>query len=580
MARTAVLAALLVLAAASARAEEADLIVNARVGQFPTVTVTVNVRDHATGARVGGLGKEAFQVREDMVPAELVSLEERHFESAPQVDVVFVFDTTGSMAEEIEGLVRKSKEFADILAQTGYDYRLALVSFSDVVEKTFPYTADVDAFKKQLSRLSANGGGDEPENQLDALVEAANRLPHRPGAQKIFLLVTDASFHSHDKVTSRTAQGVVETLKGKGIWLHVVGPDLEPYHWMPARLGGSFFDKDSGDFKQLVHSLAGGVAVTYVLTYQSPRPEDDATRRAVEVRVKTDRYTGVDATQYQSPSWVSASSRADFFQGEESAYAPRHVVDGDPLTVWAEGVPGDGAGEWLRFRFGKAVPVSRVALQAAAAGGFARPKEVRVVFDDASTRTFTLANDATLQAFAVAPAVTSGSMDLEIVSTYGGAEMTALAEVELSTGTPPVLLDRMAGSRASKVSLDTAESLNQKGVEAYHKGRLAESIALYVQALEKDPTHAQCWSNLGLAYRKVDDFPNAITANRKSISLARGGTRQGVMASSYYNIARIFEARGDWAQALQNYWWAQQNKPGKVYTDAISRMNAKLGRTE
>ncbi|QRN93689.1 tetratricopeptide repeat protein [Archangium violaceum] len=573
-------AASLCLAASTAGAAAPEVIITPQSSQFPFIKLTVNVRDRGTGKRIGGLTREAFSVREDMSPGELVSFEEQRQEgtaTASPVDVVFVFDQTGSMSEEIAGLVERSRQFADILGDSGFDFRLALVSYSDRVERVFPYTSDVEAFKRQLSKLTADGGDDEPENQLDALVEAS-KLPHRPGAKKVFLLVTDASFHSSDSITSRTAQGVVESLQSKGVQLHVVGPDLEPYHWMPERLGGTFFDKDSGDFQEIVRSLAGGVAVNYVVSYRSPRPQDDATRRAVEVRVKVGKDTGLDATQYQAPSWVTASSRMDFFAGEESRYAPLHVVDGSPDTVWAEGVPGQGIGEWLHMRFEKQESVSRVALTPPPAG-YGCPKEVRLTLGSYS-KVVTLEKGKGRQEFDLSPAVSAGSLELEIVSVYGGSDLTGLAEVQVYTGEPPALLERISRSRRTVAETDSAQSLNKKGEQLYHQGKLKESIALYQQAVDKDPSHAQAFSNLGLAYQKVGDFPNAIWANRKAIALARGSGKNGVMASSYYNIARIFEAQGDWKQAEQNFWWANQNRPMKVYDDAILRMQRKQGDVE
>ncbi|QRK07386.1 hypothetical protein JQX13_46435 [Archangium violaceum] len=101
--------------------------------QFPFVTLTVNVRDRVTGKRVGGLTRDAFSLREDMVPGEIVSFEEQRLDgpsSTAPVDVVFVFDQTGSMSEEIAGLVERSRQFADILGNSGFDFRLALVSYT------------------------------------------------------------------------------------------------------------------------------------------------------------------------------------------------------------------------------------------------------------------------------------------------------------------------------------------------------------------------------------------------------------------------------------------------------------------
>lgn len=43
-------------------------------------------------------------------------------------------------------------------------------------------------------------------------------------------------------------------------------------------------------------------------------------------------------------------------------YAPRNAADGKPATAWCEGAAGDGAGEWLRLDFGRAVAVKVITL--------------------------------------------------------------------------------------------------------------------------------------------------------------------------------------------------------------------------
>jgi hypothetical protein len=49
-----------------------------------------------------------------------------------------------------------------------------------------------------------------------------------------------------------------------------------------------------------------------------------------------------------------------------------------------------------------------------------------------------------------------------------------------------------------------------------------------------------------------------------------------VRASSYYNIARIYEAGGEWAQALDAYRAAEGEKHNDVYVAAINRMQQKI----
>lgn len=121
-----------------------------------------------------------------------------------------------------------------------------------------------------------------------------------------------------------------------------------------------------------------------------------------------------------------------------------------------------------------------------------------------------------------------------------------------------------------------AIQVNAEGERAYHAGRIEESIALYQRAIELSPDYGQAYSNLGLSFRKLNRNGEALWANRKSIALASGADANVVRASSYYNIARIYEAEGQFADALTQYELANRERPMKVYEDARKRMVAKL----
>lgn len=121
-----------------------------------------------------------------------------------------------------------------------------------------------------------------------------------------------------------------------------------------------------------------------------------------------------------------------------------------------------------------------------------------------------------------------------------------------------------------------ATQVNAEGERAYHAGRIEESIALYQRAIELAPDYGQAYSNLGLSFRKLNRNGEALWANRKSIALASGPDANVVRASSYYNIARIYEAEGQFADALTQYELANKERPMKVYEDAKKRVTAKL----
>lgn len=119
-----------------------------------------------------------------------------------------------------------------------------------------------------------------------------------------------------------------------------------------------------------------------------------------------------------------------------------------------------------------------------------------------------------------------------------------------------------------------AKALNKQGEMAYHAGQLDQAIDLYRQAIEIDGNYGQAYSNLGLAYQKAGRTAEAIWANRKAIALAHGGSAATVRASSYYNIARIYENARQYDDALRHYQLAKEQKANPVYDKAIQRVQA------
>ncbi len=134
-------------------------------------------------------------------------------------------------------------------------------------------------------------------------------------------------------------------------------------------------------------------------------------------------------------------------------------------------------------------------------------------------------------------------------------------------------IERRAVSAAETQS---ATALNRNGESAYHNGDLEGAVNLYRQAIDIDSNFGQAYSNLGLAYQKLNRTSEAIWADRKAIALASGNSAPTVRASSYYNIARIYEAAGQFPDALQNYQAAKQQKDNPTYTQAIERVQAQI----
>lgn len=547
--------------------------VNANANQFPYVTVRVRAFDTATGKGLTNITPDKLLLSEDLsaVNIENFKVVSSVSTKVPNVDVMFVFDETGSMADEIVALLQKTQKFADAIAHSGINFRLGLVSFSDKTEKKYAYTADVEQFKKQVSALIANGGDDEPENQLDALMDAAAITP-RPEAKRIFVLVTDASYHFQDAVTKRRPEQVIASLKAQDIQLHVVGPELDSYQKMSKDLAGNFYDKDSDDFSSIVTTISGDISANYEFSYRSPRMLRDGTRRSVRVALKGDAAT--DAAQYVAPWLTTASSRLEASRGDESPYAPHKVLDGDVNTAWFPSDVGLANNEWVHLSLPTARTINKITLKAARGYQFSEQNSAVVSLDGGIELSGEPNADGSLLSFNVAKPIPVNQLHIMLKvanQRFGIADVDAF----LPDGS---LIPEIAMHHISVASRESATNINAKGEELYHAGKLGESVTTYLSAITIDPEFAQAYSNLGLSYWKLKQYDKSIAANRSAIALAKQQGKQVIMASSYYNIARTFEEQKEYKQALMNFWWANKTTPKPVYEKAIQRMNALIAK--
>jgi Mg-chelatase subunit ChlD len=121
---------------------------------------------------------------------------------APQrarLDLVFLIDATGSMADEIQKLKSSLHSIAADAARlpSRPDLCFGLVAYRDTTDpfvlRSHDFTDDLGAFQKVLNQLQADGGGDHPEAMSEALHETVHRLSWRgDGATRMVVLLADA----------------------------------------------------------------------------------------------------------------------------------------------------------------------------------------------------------------------------------------------------------------------------------------------------------------------------------------------------------------------------------------------------
>ena len=141
------------------------------------------------------------------VPVSAPVPEQKAVVARPELDVVFVLDTTGSMGGLIAGAKEKIWSIASRMASGTPTprIRVGLVGYRDngdaYVTKRFDLSEDLDAMYTNLQGFQAEGGGDGPEHVGRALGEAVSLMTWSQDtkAAKMIFLVGDAPAHDDYK---------------------------------------------------------------------------------------------------------------------------------------------------------------------------------------------------------------------------------------------------------------------------------------------------------------------------------------------------------------------------------------------
>ena len=120
------------------------------------------------------------------------------------LEVVFVFDSTGSMGGIILETRMRIRQLMSVVSYLVPDSRLGLVTYRDskfydtaeyeYTTKSKPLTTDIKDLEKWLNGIEAYGGGDAPEDVYDGL-DAAMNLNWGQGTKKVIIVFGDQPPH-------------------------------------------------------------------------------------------------------------------------------------------------------------------------------------------------------------------------------------------------------------------------------------------------------------------------------------------------------------------------------------------------
>jgi VWFA-related protein len=161
------------------------------------------------GEPVDGLGPDAFIVREDGRPREVL----RVSRATEPLDVALMVDNSQAAADEVvflrDGLTR-------FVAAMGDQHRIALIGLAERPTAVVQYTTDKKQLTTAIGRLFSIAGSGM--TLLDGLYETSRGLRKRDSVRAAFVpVVTDGI-----EFTNRYAKDIVRELRESGAALHAV----------------------------------------------------------------------------------------------------------------------------------------------------------------------------------------------------------------------------------------------------------------------------------------------------------------------------------------------------------------------
>ncbi len=134
----------------------------------------------------------------------IVNVQESYAQHARKLDIMFVFDTTGSMTDELHFL---NAEFSSIVESLRHRYpqlamRFGLTVYRDhgdeYVVRNLGFTPDSHTMQQWIQSQHADGGGDYPEAMDEAIAAALSADWRQDETVKLLFLIADAPPHEQN----------------------------------------------------------------------------------------------------------------------------------------------------------------------------------------------------------------------------------------------------------------------------------------------------------------------------------------------------------------------------------------------
>ena len=194
----------------------------------------------------------------------LVSREDEAPQAAPQADIIFLIDTSGSMSDELEGVKRSCLDFAERVISSGVDCQLGLVDFDvplfgstynwEVFGPMEPKKFPAAISNLRIGRLGGCGCSVGAANTVPVIEGFVRAFP-KNDRFKIGILISDEVGNDANAIAQ-----IMKILKSGQVCLYVVGVANSCHEKLATATGGQFWDihqsRGSVNFGSLLDSIA------------------------------------------------------------------------------------------------------------------------------------------------------------------------------------------------------------------------------------------------------------------------------------------------------------------------------------
>lgn len=286
-------------------------------GEVPTirvesrlVNVPVNVAD-ATGAPIGGLGRDDFRIVEDGKPQKIAFFER---ESSTPLSIVLAIDASESVLRNENLEKRAAKQFVKTLIRQQDE--IDLMDFSDTVREIVSFTNDPKRIDSGLNQIER---GDETA-LYDAVYLASQRLGETrndAGRRRVLVLITDGT---DTKKNSRYSLAIDEAQRaGVMVYSLIIVPVMadagrntggeHALIQMANDTGGKFYYVgDPSDLPAALAHVSDDLRTQYVLGYYAPAQTapDAAPMRHIRVELTDAQRAAKGSLRYRTAYFSDA----------------------------------------------------------------------------------------------------------------------------------------------------------------------------------------------------------------------------------------------------------------------------------